>query len=147
MLLKIPNTENGEKQFKNSLCSCSKASGCLSLLFLRQPPLPDTLTLVCIVFQINFNQSKPSPTRDRNNMASGCFSCASNHHHTLTWPWFASFYNSNQSHQYHQPCMARQAHKMVSGCISCASNPHHAQTPLPWLAFTTSRAASTTKPT
>ena len=144
MVLKIPNTENGET-IKNTLYSKWLS---LTLLCLSPPsPHPDTLTLVCIVFQIKFLQLKPSPTTARNNLASGCISFASNHHHALTWPWSASFYNSNQSHQYHQPCMARQAHKMVSGCISCASNHHHAQTLLPWLAFTTSRAASTTKPT
>ena len=105
----------------------------LSLLCLSPPPHPDTLALVCIVFQIKFLQSKPSPTTARNNLVSSCISCASNYHHTLTWLWFASFYNSNQSHHYHQICMARQAHNLVSGCISCASNHHHAQTPLPWL--------------
>ena len=56
----------------------------LSLLCLSPPPHPDTLALVCIVFQINFLQSKPSPTTARNNLVSSCISCASNYHHTLT---------------------------------------------------------------
>ena len=70
----------------------------LTLLCPSPPPHFDTLSLVCIVFQIKFLQSKPSPTTARNNLVSGCISCASNHHHAQTpLPWLS------QPHVQRQP--------------------------------------------